>query len=302
MSASARRCGPRTCCFPSTARYGTQVLARRARCTDILLYWGGDERGTNFAGPPRGLSRAACPSARRCRMPPARPWPSSIRGEARCARGLHRRRRHVAGRVLRGDQPGGRAARCRVVYVIVNNGWAISAPGRGADRRTRPSRRRASRPASRACRSTATTSSPCAQCVGSALERARGGGGADASSRRITYRLSDHTTCRRCHAAIAPPRSSRRRMGAANRCCARAHTSRPAAGGTRALEQRAARRTAPPIDVAVQRLPGNAAWQRPTPCSTTCSRTPPARASGRAARRRHCARPPRGPLPAHGRR
>ena len=63
-----------------------------------------------------------------------------------------------------------------VVFVIVNNGWAISVPVR---RRPppRPWRKRRSPRESPAYRSTAMTCSRCAQVVGEALEAARRGAG-----------------------------------------------------------------------------------------------------------------------------
>ena len=48
MSASARRCGPKTAVAIVYREIGT-LFWRGVRMTDVLLYWGGDERGNDFA-------------------------------------------------------------------------------------------------------------------------------------------------------------------------------------------------------------------------------------------------------------
>ena len=84
-----------------------------------------------------------------------------IRQQAALRRRLHRRRRHVAGRVPRSREPGGRADAAGDIRGRQQWLGHLRA-GRRADRLRRPSRRRALAMACRACRSTATTSSACA--------------------------------------------------------------------------------------------------------------------------------------------
>ncbi len=80
-----------------------------------------------------------------------------------------------------------------VVFVIVNNGWAISVPVAAANGVATPWRKRPWPREFPGCKWTATMSSPCAQVVGEALETARRGGG-PCLIEALTYRLSDHTT------------------------------------------------------------------------------------------------------------
>ena len=70
---------------------------------DVLLYWGGDERGTDLSAHAAGFSvlradRLADAAGGRRRARDADPRRAALRA------GLHRRRRHLAGCVLRGDQ------------------------------------------------------------------------------------------------------------------------------------------------------------------------------------------------------
>ena len=121
---------------------------------DILLYWGGDERGTNYRST-RRIFRSACRSARRCRTRPAPRWRfrsaasraarSAFIGDGGTSQGAFYEAINLAG-----------AKSLPLVCVIVNNRWAISVPVQRADRGGRRWRRKPSRPASRRCRSTAT--------------------------------------------------------------------------------------------------------------------------------------------------
>ena len=101
---------------------------RGVRMSEILLYWGGDERGNDFAGPAPRLSLVRADRHADACTRPARRWRFKIRGEPRCAVAVHRRRRHVGGRVLRSASTSPAPRSCRSCSSIVNNEWAISVP------------------------------------------------------------------------------------------------------------------------------------------------------------------------------
>ena len=74
------------CFAPSYREYGVQ-FHRGVKPRELLMYWGGDERGSDFSGP-RTILPGACRSARNACTRPVRRWPSrSARNRAsRCAR------------------------------------------------------------------------------------------------------------------------------------------------------------------------------------------------------------------------
>ena len=124
------------------------------RLTELLLYWGGDERGMAFAGPREDFP-ICVPIATHAPHAVGVAFAIRLRGEKRasvCALG--------DGATSKGDfyeaMNVAGVWQLPVVFVINNNGWAISVP-RGGNRMPRRWRRRRSRPASRASRSTATT-------------------------------------------------------------------------------------------------------------------------------------------------
>ena len=131
------------------------ALARRAACDELLLYWGGDERGSDFQGP-RGDFPVCVPIASQCLHAVGVAYAMKLQREPR-RRGLRlRRRRDLERRVLRGDQLRRRLARAggvRDQQQSVGDLDAARGADRGRDARAEGDRRRHSR----ACRSTATT-------------------------------------------------------------------------------------------------------------------------------------------------
>jgi pyruvate dehydrogenase E1 component alpha subunit len=185
---------PEDVLLPTYREYAAQ-FQRGVDLTDILLYWGGDERGMAFATQPGSSSSQDFPIC----VPIASHLPHAagvayafkLRREARVAvavlgdggtsKGDFYEALNVAG-----------AWRLPMVIVINNNGWAISVP------------RRLQSGAETLAQKAIAAGIPGEQVdgndvialrdrVGAAIERARAGEGASLIE-ALTYRLCDHTT------------------------------------------------------------------------------------------------------------
>jgi 2-oxoisovalerate dehydrogenase E1 component alpha subunit len=93
---------PEDCLAPSYREYGA-MLWRGVQMHEILLYWGGDERGSDFAGPKHDFPFCV-PIATQCLHAAGAAMAYKLRGEPRCAVSVNRRRRHLRRRVLRGAE------------------------------------------------------------------------------------------------------------------------------------------------------------------------------------------------------
>ncbi len=190
-----------------------------------------------------------------------------VRERARCAVVLHRRRRHFAGRLPRGRQPGRRAAPAGGVRD--RQQWLGHL---GAGRRTD---RRADLRAEGLGNGV-----PGVQVDGNDMHRRaqgdaktrsawrRAGDGPDACVEAVTYRLSDHTTAddaSRYRPAAELEAAWQRETAAAHRAVS---SSSGAGGMTRAKPLRAECAAADRCGRA--RLPGPHRRPAPTPCSTIC--------------------------------
>jgi pyruvate dehydrogenase E1 component alpha subunit len=110
---------------PVYREYGTQ-LWRGVTLTEILTYWAGDENGTNFSGP-RDDFPWCVPIASQTPHAAGAAMAFKIRNQPRCAvayigdggtsQGAFHEAINLAG-----------AQKLPVVFVVVNNGWAISVP------------------------------------------------------------------------------------------------------------------------------------------------------------------------------
>ncbi|MHA1599819.1 MAG: pyruvate dehydrogenase (acetyl-transferring) E1 component subunit alpha [Alphaproteobacteria bacterium] len=175
--------------LPSFREQGGQML-RGVRMVEILLYWGGDERGSNFAGPREDFPICVpvgthAPHA----VGVARAF--QLRGEARVAVCVFGDGATSRGDVYEAMNFAG-VQHLPVVFVVNNNQWAISVP------RTRQTA------AETLAQKAVAAGIPGSQVdgndviairhvVGAAIERARAGKG-PALVEALTYRLSDHTT------------------------------------------------------------------------------------------------------------
>jgi pyruvate dehydrogenase E1 component alpha subunit len=185
--AAAKR--PEDVLAPVYREFGTQ-LWRGVTMTEILTYWGGDERGSDFAGPRQDFAWCV-PIATQTLHAAGAAMAFKIRREPRCAvayigdggtsEGAFYEALNVAG-----------ARALPVVFVVVNNGWAISVPVA------------LQTAAATLAQKAVAAGIPGIQVDGNdvfavravvseALEAARGGGG-PCVIEALTYRLSDHTT------------------------------------------------------------------------------------------------------------
>jgi 2-oxoisovalerate dehydrogenase E1 component alpha subunit len=163
---------------------------RGVRMSEVLLYWGGDERGNNFAVPRHDFPWCV-PIATQTLHAAGAAMAFKIRKEPRCAvayigdggtsEGTFYEAMNLAG-----------ARQLPIVFVIVNNKWAISVP---IEEQTA---------AQTLAQKGIAAGIPGLQvdgndviavrdCMSRALEKARNGGGPTVIE-ALSYRLSDHTT------------------------------------------------------------------------------------------------------------
>jgi 2-oxoisovalerate dehydrogenase E1 component alpha subunit len=165
-------------------------LARGVTPLELFLYWSGDERGSDFAGPRRDFPVS---------IPIASHAPHAI-GVALAMR--IRREQRVAvcmmgdGATSKGDfsealNVAG-VMRLPVVFVVVNNQWAISVP-RSAQTAAQTLAQKAIAAGIPGLQVDGNDAVALAGVLGEAVEAARGGAG-PALIEAITYRLGDHTT------------------------------------------------------------------------------------------------------------
>ncbi|MCF6288703.1 MAG: pyruvate dehydrogenase (acetyl-transferring) E1 component subunit alpha [Proteobacteria bacterium] len=174
---------------PSYREYGTQ-FCRGVRMSEVLLFWGGDERGSNFSGPPHDFAWCV-PIATQNTHAAGAALAFKLRKEPRCAVSVVGDGGSSKGDFLESINAAS-AFKLPMVMVIINNGWAISVP-----------RDKQSSGETLAQKGIAG-GLPSLQVDGNdlfavhhevkiALQRAREGHGATVIE-AITYRLGDHTT------------------------------------------------------------------------------------------------------------
>ena len=174
---------------PVYREFGTQ-LWRGVTMAEILTYWGGDERGSDFAGPRHDFAWCV-PIATQTLHAVGAAMAFKIRREPRCAlacigdggtsEGTFYEALNVAG-----------VKSLPVVFVIVNNGWAISVPV-ASQTATATLAQKAIAAGIPGVQVDGNDVFAVREVVAEALDRARGGGG-PCVIETLTYRLSDHTT------------------------------------------------------------------------------------------------------------
>lgn len=174
---------------PMYREYGAQFV-RGVKPREVLLYWGGDERGNDFSGPAHDFAWCV-PIATQCLHAAGSALAFKIRKEPRVAVTVV-----GDGGSSKGDFYGAinvtGAMQLPLVAVIVNNQWAISVP------------RKMQTGATTLAQKGIAAGLECVQVDGNdliamraaldhAIKRARHGHGGTVIE-AVTYRLSDHTT------------------------------------------------------------------------------------------------------------
>jgi pyruvate dehydrogenase E1 component alpha subunit len=185
--ASAMR--PEDVLLPSYRETGAQIW-RGVSLLELLLYWGGDERGSNFAGP-RGDFPVAVPIASQCLHATGAAYAFKLRREPRVAVCVCGDGATSNGAFYEAINTAG-AWRVPAVFVINNNQWAISMP-RSAQTATATLAQKAIAAGIPGEQVDGNDVIAVRHLVERALERARSGEGASVVE-ALTYRMSDHTT------------------------------------------------------------------------------------------------------------
>jgi 2-oxoisovalerate dehydrogenase E1 component alpha subunit len=180
---------PEDVLLPTYREAGAQ-LWRGVRMDELLLYWGGDERGSDFQGP-RGDFPVCVPIASQClhavgvayaRMLKREPGAAvCVCGDGATSNGAFYEAINYAG-----------AWRVPAVFVINNNQWAISMP-RAAQTATGTLAQKAIAAGIPGMQVDGNDVIAVREAVAQALARARSGEGSSVVE-ALTYRMSDHTT------------------------------------------------------------------------------------------------------------
>jgi len=180
---------PEDVLLPSYRETGAQ-LWRGVTMDELLLYWGGDERGSDFEGPRRDFP-VSVPVASQCLHAAGAAYAMKLRREPRVAVGVCGDGATSNGAFYEAINVAG-AWRVPAVFVVNNNQWAISV------------RRGAQTAAETLAQKAVAAGIPGEQvdgndviavraAVGRAIARAREGDGPSLVE-ALTYRMSDHTT------------------------------------------------------------------------------------------------------------
>jgi len=165
-------------------------LWRGVELLDVLLYWGGDERGTNYRHSPHDFPFCV-PIGSQMPHAAGAALAMQIRGEPRVAVACIGDGGTSQGAFYESINLAGAKA-LPLVCVIVNNGWAISLPV-AAQTAARTLAQKAIAAGVPAVQIDGNDALVVRETVGDAVERARRGGGPTVIE-AVTYRLSDHTT------------------------------------------------------------------------------------------------------------
>ncbi len=174
---------------PVYREFGTQ-LWRGVTMAEILTYWGGDERGSDFAHPRHDFAWCV-PIATQTLHAAGAAMAFKLRKEPRCALAYIGDGGTSEGAFYEALNLAGARA-LPVVFVIVNNGWAISVPV-GLQTASRTLAQKAVAAGIPGVQVDGNDVFVVRHVVSQALETARRGGG-PCLIEALTYRLSDHTT------------------------------------------------------------------------------------------------------------
>jgi len=174
---------------PVYREYGTQ-LWRGVTMAEILLYWGGDERGSDFAVPRQDFAWCV-PIATQTLHAAGAAMAFKVRKEPRCALAYIGDGGTSEGAFYEALNLAGARA-LPVVFVIVNNRWAISVPV-SSQTAAQTLAQKAVAAGIRGVQVDGNDVFAVREVVAEALDAARSGAGPSLVE-ALTYRLSDHTT------------------------------------------------------------------------------------------------------------
>ena len=174
---------------PSYREYGA-MFYRGVKMSEVLLYWGGDERGSDFEGP-RSDFAFCVPIATQCLHAAGAAMAFQLRGESRCAVSMNGDGGTSEGAFYEAMNIAG-ARKLPVVFIVVNNKWAISVPIE-LQTASKTLAQKAVAAGIPGIQVDGNDVIAVRHWVGRALTRARNGDGATLIE-AVTYRLSDHTT------------------------------------------------------------------------------------------------------------
>jgi len=174
---------------PVYREFGAQIW-RGVKMSSILLYWGGDERGSNFTAAREDFAWCV-PIASQMLHGAGVAMAFKIKGEKRCSVTYIGDGGTSEGAFYEGINVAG-ARSLPAVFVIVNNGWAISVPIENQTA-TKTLAQKAVAAGIPGVQVDGNDPIAVRHTVSEALARARSGGGPTLIE-ALTYRLSDHTT------------------------------------------------------------------------------------------------------------
>lgn len=180
---------PEDCFAPMYREYGAQFW-RGVKMHEVLLYWGGDERGNDFSGPAHDFSWCV-PIATQFLHAVGSALAFQLRGEPRCALTVIGDGGTSEGAFYEALNAAG-ASGLPIVFVVANNQWAISVP-LALQTAAETLAQKAIAAGIPGLQVDGNDVIAVRETVSAALERARSGKGPSLIE-AVTYRLSDHTT------------------------------------------------------------------------------------------------------------
>lgn len=180
---------PEDCYAPSYREYGAQ-FCRGVKMSEVLRYWGGDERGSDFSGPKHDFAWCV-PIATQCMHAAGAALAFKLRGEKRVAVSQVGDGGSSKGDFLEAINAAS-AFQLPLVLVIINNQWAISVP-RSKQNSAKTLAQKGIAGGLPSIQVDGNDIIACRWAMENAIKQAREGGGPTIIE-MVTYRLTDHTT------------------------------------------------------------------------------------------------------------
>ncbi len=180
---------PEDVLLPTYRESGT-MFARGVTMTELFLYWGGDERGMDYAGPREDFP-VCIPIATHILHAAGVAYAFKLRRQARVAVCMFGDGATSKGDFYEAINLAG-VWQLPVVFMACNNEWAISVP-RSAQTRAQTLAQKAIAAGFEGEQVDGNDAIAVRHCVGTAIEKARAGGGPSLIE-ALSYRMGDHTT------------------------------------------------------------------------------------------------------------